>query len=760
MEVNLRALAAKAVAADKGGQYRAAYALYYHLADALLNMAHDEQNAAVRDATLRKATEYINRAVYVKQMTDGPGNSAAAQTHDNELDHVNFLLQQGLDSEAKGDKREAYAAYASGCELALIYLESRSISSAAHPLSKKVVSILSRMEQIKPELDSHTQRNTPPSNNHPTTADNHPELSPMEMEILKSASYINSRLFLPWMSNDKTEPFSSRTLFSDPDGMLVLSREQKQKFGCWKRVSEIMKFPTMIAVISSTAIVQDVVTDCSFVASLCVSAAYELKFNKQLITACVFPQDFSGYPIFNPIGKYVVKLFYNGIARMIVVDDFLPLSSEGALMCTYSTNSNEIWPSIIEKAYMKLNGGYDFPGSNSGIDLYALTGWIPEQIFIRVSEPMNHFQWSRLYDGFHNGTVLLTIATIAMSDEAAEALGLVSSHAYAVLDLQLVAGIRMLQLKNPWNHRRWNGKYSHNDRVNWTREFKNALNFDQLGAMQLDDGIFWIDFDSVRQHFESIHANWNPEIFKYQHVMHVAWPRESGPAIDTFTLAHNPQYGIEVNAAEENSSVWLLLSKHVTTKEENKDYITLHVYADTNCKRVYYPEMYKVLYVGVYVNNPHVLATFTVPKGVSRYTAVVSQHEKTRSLTFSLRAYATHSFLFGSVRAYSEQRVIRGALGFVNDAHVSHARHNLKFTAQLEENVLIMVEEEGDALLQLQIQGADGIYDSGAPRQRFAFIEKGLDQGMYIITVSLGAPCSKAVQYRLTFRSFVEMEVD
>ena len=76
-------------------------------------------------------------------------------------------------------------------------------------------------------------------------------------------------------------------------------------------------------------------------------------------------------PIYNPAGKYLVKLHVNGIARKVVVDDRFPLSRDGRLMTSHTTHAQELWVSIIEKAYMKVNGGYDFPGSNSGIDMCA-----------------------------------------------------------------------------------------------------------------------------------------------------------------------------------------------------------------------------------------------------------------------------------------------------------------------------------------------------------------------------------------------------
>ena len=89
-----------------------------------------------------------------------------------------------------------------------------------------------------------------------------------------------------------------------------------------------------------------------------MAAEYERTFKRQLVTNIIYPQNRSGTPIYNPSGKYIVRLFAGGIARKVVVDDRLPVDRRGRLLCARTTRPNELWVSIIEKAYMKLNGGY------------------------------------------------------------------------------------------------------------------------------------------------------------------------------------------------------------------------------------------------------------------------------------------------------------------------------------------------------------------------------------------------------------------
>lgn len=81
-------------------------------------------------------------------------------------------------------------------------------------------------------------------------------------------------------------------------------------------------------------------------------------------------------------------------------------------------------------------------------------------------------------------------------------------------------GERLLQLKNPWSHLRWRGNYSELDIRHWTQDLKEVLNYDPESASEFDNGVFWIDYDSICRFYDVFYLNWNPGLFNYTYCIH------------------------------------------------------------------------------------------------------------------------------------------------------------------------------------------------------------------------------------------------
>ena len=591
------------------------------------------------------------------------------------------VLAEALDHDEKERYDKAIASYISAAEL---YLEAIRKSEGVAPLvpadsvgikaiKRKLEGIMDRVEQLKKHPGKKEREVS-------QRASLSGSLTAEEISVLKRSSMIASGLFMPW-SDDEARTFDYDTPsgmpWSDPDGLLALSDKQKLRLHKWARPNEILALRgqrrssslDMIKCITPYTIRQHCVQDCSFIASLCICAEFERRFKRSLVTSLIYPQDSSGNPIINKSGKYMVKLWLNGVPRRVLVDDLFPVDKYGNLLVSHTkVNAGlELWVSIIEKAYMRLCGGYNFPGSNSGVDMFSLTGWIPERIFfpedptgtsIRDFECPAERAWERLYSASSFGDALITMSTSNdIPESRAEEVGLITGHAYAVLScVKTRNGTRLLQLKNPWAHKGWKGRFSCFDQSSWSDpNLRAEVGYNPTTHGHMDDGVFWISYEDVLIYFRNIHISWNPSLFSYRNTIHAQWPRNIGPADDSFNLGENPQYVLTLSdeALEKGASCWILISRHVTKQEQEgvdvTDYLTIHIHRNNRRKeKIYYPGGSSSVFTGAYTNNCHVLVRYDAKGESDKYLSLIlSQYKKSNDLSYTLSCYCTASFQFG-----------------------------------------------------------------------------------------------------------------
>lgn len=374
-------------------------------------------------------------------------------------------------------------------------------------------------------------------------------------------------------------------------------------------------------------LVQDITTDCSVVASLCASIKHLRPGPTSILPALMFPVNPSdGCPGVSANGRYVFRMFFNGCFRKVVIDDRLPASSnERTLYVVDRQNPTVIWPALIEKAYLKIRGGYDFPGSNSSTDLSILMGWIPQQLFLQSDEVDWNATWRRIKKAYDFGDVIITLGTGRLSSDEEEAIGLAGEHDYAVLDLSETPENRRLLVKNPWcDGLVWKGIGSASSK---------AQNITASHATKLKPGTFWISFDDVTQNFESLYLNWNPSLFTNRQDHHFNWKVPEANMVGSF--AHNPQYSM---IAEDDDQTWILLSRHFQDEEleisrkpnttmaavsNMLGFMSIYIF-ENNGHRVQLSD--KSIYRGPFVDSPQTMAPFEAKKGV-RYTVVIAAQD-------------------------------------------------------------------------------------------------------------------------------------
>ncbi|CAF0997935.1 unnamed protein product [Didymodactylos carnosus] len=93
---------------------------------------------------------------------------------------------------------------------------------------------------------------------------------------------------------------------------------------------------------------------------------------------------------YNPAGKYVVRLFFLGCWRKIIVDDTIPFDSKNRPLLPQTSLGYELWPMLLSKALLKIvvldyNHTTGFPEYNETSIIHCLSGWVPEPIPLKYS---------------------------------------------------------------------------------------------------------------------------------------------------------------------------------------------------------------------------------------------------------------------------------------------------------------------------------------------------------------------------------------
>ncbi|XP_035693138.1 calpain-5-like isoform X3 [Branchiostoma floridae] len=287
----------------------------------------------------------------------------------------------------------------------------------------------------------------------------------------------------------------------------------------WKRPRELCDNPRLfVEGVSSNDLNQGQLGNCWFVAAV-ASLTLEKDLWKEVIPDYKEQEWDTEHPE-NYQGIFRFRFWRFGTWTEVVVDDLLP-TINGQLVYNRSKDQNELWSSLLEKAYAKLAGCYEaLQGGNTLDALVDFTGGVAEPIALdkggyREDEEKKEKLFKVMHKAAERGSLLTCSIRVTSRDEmeASTESGLVKGHAYSVTAVKkvkvgesgMLSGILgnqekiyMIRMRNPWGQKEWRGPWS-DDSPEWQQVSSSEK--EKLGLVKEDDGEFWMCFDDWITHF-------------------------------------------------------------------------------------------------------------------------------------------------------------------------------------------------------------------------------------------------------------------
>nr|KAK5441823.1 hypothetical protein LTR18_006745 [Exophiala xenobiotica] len=215
-------------------------------------------------------------------------------------------------------------------------------------------------------------------------------------------------------------------------------------------------------------------------------------------------------PNYDESGDVVLGQY--GVRRSNQEDQYQELFQRGsqALYFAQCRDQNETWVSLLEKAYAKAHGDYaSISGGQTGEAIEDLTGGVTTEIYTTNVLDPDSFWTNELSRCGKTADFVFSCAAARWREwrpyhVANEKIreerrsGIVSQHAYAVLDTYEGHGQRLVKIRNPWGRKEWTGAWSDGSKE-WTADWLSRLNH-QFG----DDGIFWMQYRDMLTKYKYI----------------------------------------------------------------------------------------------------------------------------------------------------------------------------------------------------------------------------------------------------------------